>query len=105
MRLTGAGQCHHGKALSIVGQVVVNFVGRITSGNEKDSIQPKTALRCPRRCQVSGMDGVKRSAENCDVHEIRFIGPSEGSVSAGLTEFPDPPVLLTAESFIRQIAH
>jgi len=48
----------------------VYFVGGIAGGNEKDSIQAKAALRRPRRRQVPGMDGVKRSAENCDVHRL-----------------------------------
>ena len=52
----------------------MNFVGRIAGGNEKYSIQVKAALCRPRRRQVSGMDGVERSAENCDVHEIGDIG-------------------------------
>jgi hypothetical protein len=49
---------------------------RITGGYEEDSVQVKAALRRPRRRQVPGMDRVKRSAKNCDVHEIWEIGRS-----------------------------
>jgi len=49
--------------------VVVYFVGWIPSGNEEDLVQPKTPLRRLRRLKVPGMDRIKRSAENCDVHE------------------------------------
>ncbi len=72
----GAGDGHHRIALGIFGQAVVNFVGGIAGGNEQDAIQMKTPLRRLRRRQVPGMDGVKRSAKNCDVHEKEEIGRS-----------------------------
>jgi hypothetical protein len=54
--------------------VIVYFVWRIPGGDEKNSIQMKAVLRRPRRRQVPGMDGVKRSAKNSDVHDNREIG-------------------------------
>jgi hypothetical protein len=72
--LAGAGHSHHRIALSIIGQVIVYFVWRIPGGDEKNSIQMKAVLRRPRRRQVPGMDGVKRSAKNSDVHDNREIG-------------------------------
>jgi hypothetical protein len=52
------------------------FVRRISGGDEQDAIQVETALRCLRRRQVPGMDGVKRSAKDCNVHEKEGIGRS-----------------------------
>jgi hypothetical protein len=49
-------------------------MGGIAGGNEKYSIQAKAPLRRSRRRHMSGVDGVKRSAKDCDVHENQVTG-------------------------------
>src|SRR5579862_2279056 len=75
-RFMGARYRHHGKALNVVRQVVVNLMGRIAGGNKKYPVEVEAPLRRLRRRHVSGVDGIKGSAKNCNVHEKRKVESS-----------------------------
>ena len=51
-------------------KAVVDFVRRVPRGHEKDPVEAKLARGRASRPQMAGVDGIERSAEECDVHEV-----------------------------------
>ena len=53
-------------------QVLLQLVRRPAGGNEMNVVEIKTPVRGARNRQMAGVDGVKRTAEQCDASRMVF---------------------------------
>ena len=72
MRMLGAGQRDHRKAVRKRRQVLLQLVRRTAGRNEMHLIEIEAAVRGARHSQMAGMNRIERAAKKCNAPRMMF---------------------------------
>src|SRR5215472_7489544 len=74
VRMLGASQRHHGKAVRKRSEVLFEFVRRPARGNEMQFVEIEPPVGCAGHANVTTVNGIERAAKQSDAARMEFGG-------------------------------